>query len=133
MLCVLFGGWLLLPPPPCMNAKPFVTAVKGPSSEGQSPPEYGLHVLGSDSLCHSYSQQAWTTRHPTPSLPWSRGKTLVCAPLLIHPVQLHPVQSWGPTVPRPGPNHITHNSFAQLPLSDKHMIKRNGSQDNYIH
>lgn len=38
----------------------------------------------------------------------------------------------GPSTPTPGPNHITRHSFAQLPLSDKHMIKRSGSQDNYI-
>lgn len=98
---VLFWVWLLLPlqhapPPPfCVSAEPFVTAVKGPSSEGQSPPEHGLHVLGSDRLCHGYSQQARTARHPAPSLPWSRGKTLAGTPLLIHPVQLHPVQPRG--------------------------------------
>lgn len=105
---VLFGGWLLLPlqhapPPPfCVSAKPFVTAVKGPSSEGQSPPEHGLHVLGSDRLCHGYSQQTRTARHPAPSLPWSRGKSLVGTPLLIHPVQLHPVQPWGQARRHPG-------------------------------
>lgn len=105
---VLFGVWLLLPlqhapPPPfCVSAKPFVTAVKGPSSEGQSPPEHGLHVLGSDRLCHGYSQQARTARHPAPSLPWSRGKSLVGTPLLIHPVQLHPVQPWGQARRHPG-------------------------------
>ncbi len=98
---VLFWVWLLLPlqhappPPLCVSAKPFVTAVKGPSSEGQSPPEHGLHVLGSDRLCHCYSQQARTARHPAPSLPWSRGKTLADTPLLIHPVQLHPEQPKG--------------------------------------
>lgn len=69
--------------------------LKGPSREGQSPPEHGLHVLGSDRLCHGYSQQARPARHPAPSLPWSRGKTLVGTTLLIHPVQLHPGRTWG--------------------------------------
>lgn len=98
---VLFGVWLLVPllhaphPPFCVSAKLFVTAVKGPSSERQSSPEHGLHVLGSDCLCHGYSQQAWTARHPAPSLPGGRGKTLFGTPLLIHPVQLHPMQPCG--------------------------------------
>lgn len=81
--------------PFCVSAKPFVTAVKGPSREGQSPPEHGLHVLSSDRLCHSYSQQARPARHPAPSLPWSRGRSLAGTPLLIHPVQFHPWQPWG--------------------------------------
>lgn len=66
------------PPPPlpplCVSAKPFVTAVKGPSSERQSPAEHGLHVLRSDRLCHSHPQQAGPARHPAPGLPQTRGK-----------------------------------------------------------
>lgn len=112
---VLFGVWLLLPllhappPPLCVSAKPFVTAVEGPSSERQSPPEHGLHVLGSDRLCHGYPQQARTARHPASSLPWSRGKTLFGTPL-FHPVQLHPVQPWGQ--PRTHPVQITLHTTA---------------------
>lgn len=83
------------PPSVFVSAKLFVTAVKGPSSERQSPSEHGLHVLGSDCLCHGYSQQARTARHPAPSLPGGRGKTLFGTTLLIHHVQLHPVQPWG--------------------------------------
>lgn len=113
----------------CVSAKPFVTGVKGPSSERQSPPEHGLHVLGSDCLCHGYSQQARLARHPSSSLPWSRGKSLACTPLLIPFCPASPRTAVGPTH---RPNHITHHSFAQLPPSDKHTIKKSGSQDNYL-
>lgn len=89
------------PPSLCVSAKSFVTAVKGPSSERQSPPEHGLHVLGSDRLCHGYPQQARTARHPASSLPWSWGKALFCTPL-FHPVQLHPVQHGGQPWTHPG-------------------------------
>lgn len=65
-----------MPPPLCVSAKPFVTAVKGPSSERQSPAEHGLHVLSSDRLCHSHPQQAGPARHPAPSLPQTRGNPL---------------------------------------------------------
>lgn len=103
-----------------------MTAVKGPSREGQSPPEHGLHVLGSDRLCHSYSQQARPARHPAPSLPWSRGKTLVGTTLLIHPVQLHPGQPWGQ--PRRHPGQITlhttalHNCPYQISTRSKGVV-----------
>lgn len=136
---VLFGLWLLLLHPPsfCVSAKPFVTAIKGPSRERQSPPEHGLHVLGSDRLCHGYPQQTGTARHPAPSLPWSRGKTPLCS-LLFHPVQLHAVQRVVVAVEcegggkPPGPNHITHRRQI-MPRSDKHVIKRSGGKDNYVH
>lgn len=114
-----------------------MTAVKGPSRERQSPPEHGLHVLGSDRLCHGYPQQTGTARHPAPSLPWSRGKTPLCS-LLFHPVQLHAVQRVGVAVEcegggkPPGPNHITHHRQI-MPRSDKHVIKRSGGKDNYVH
>lgn len=87
-----------------------MTAVKGPSREGQSPPEHGLHVLGSDCFCHGYSQQAGPARHPAPSLSWSGGKSLVVAPLLIHPVQFHPRQPRGQ--PRRRPRQITLHTTA---------------------
>lgn len=109
-----------------MSAKPFVTVVKGPGSEGQSPPEHGLHVLGSDRLCHSYSQQAGTARHPAPSLPWSRGKTLVGTPLLIPPVQLHPGQPRGQQRRHPGQItlHTTalHNCPYQISSQSKGVV-----------
>lgn len=102
---VLFTVWLLLPqqhaprfPPPflfCVSVKPFVTSVKGPSREGQSPPEYGLHVIGADRLCHSYSQQTGSARHPPSCLPWSRGKSPFGTLLLIYSVHPHPGQLWG--------------------------------------
>lgn len=91
VFCLDSGCCFFTSPSFCVSAKPFVTAVKGPSRERQSPPEHGLHVLGSDRLCHGYPQQTGTARHPAPSLPWSRGKTPLCT-LLFHPVQLHAVQ-----------------------------------------
>lgn len=129
---VLFGVWLLLPlqhappPPSVWVLSPLWLLLKGPSSEGQSPPEHGLHVLGSDRLCHGYSQQARTARHPAPSLPWSRGKTLVGTPLLIHPVQLHPGQPRGQ--PRRHPGQITlhttalHNCPYQISTRSKGVL-----------
>lgn len=89
--------------PFCASAKPFVTAVKGPSREGQSPPEHGLHVLSSDRLCHSYSQQARPARHPAPSLPWSRGKRASPAPHYWSILSsFHPGQPWGQLRQHPG-------------------------------
>lgn len=77
-LCCCESGCCLscsCPPSPlCVSAKPFVTAVKGPSSERQSAAEHGLHVLGSDRLCHGHPQQAGPARHPAPGLPQTRGK-----------------------------------------------------------
>lgn len=102
----------------CVSAKPFVPAVKGPSSERQSSPEHGLHVLGSDCLCHGYPQQARTARHPAPSLPRSRGKTLSGSLVFESSRPASFSTAKVPAIETARPNHITHRSFAQLPLSD---------------
>lgn len=70
-LC-LYTFWILIS---------FLNATEGSEREGQSSSEYGLHVLGTDRLCHCHPQQAGSSGHPASCLPRSsRGKTALWHP-----------------------------------------------------
>lgn len=122
VFCLDSGCYCFTPPSFHVSAKPFVIAVKGPSRERQSPPEHGLHVLGSDRLRHGYPQQTGTARHPAPSLPWSRGKTRLCS-LLFHPVQLHAVQRVVAAVECVGGGEATRAKSHYTPQTNNAQIR----------
>lgn len=131
---VLFRVWLLqhAPPPPSVWALSLLWLLL----KDQAVKDKALQSMASMSSAQIVSATAIHNKLglpgiPRPAFPGAGVRASSARHFLIRPVQLHPGQTRVQTHWHPG--QITLHTAAYLALSDKHMIKRTGSQDSYTH